>query len=103
LAETSHLPHVVAAALAATLSPGNRRLAASGFCDTTRIAAGDPDLWTAILLANSDEMAARIAAFGDHLNQFAAAIAKRDALELKRLLQRAKTARESVDCRRKND
>jgi prephenate dehydrogenase len=99
LAETSHLPHVVAAALAATLSPGNRRLAASGFCDTTRIAAGDPDLWTAILLANSDEMAARLDTFGERVREFAAAIAKRDAAELKRLLQNAKAARESVDCR----
>ncbi|MEX2286640.1 MAG: prephenate dehydrogenase [Planctomycetaceae bacterium] len=103
LAETSHLPHAVAAALAATLSPGNRQLAASGFCDTTRVAAGDPDLWTAILLANSDEMAERLSAFGDKLDEFAAAIAKRDEAVLKRLLQQAKTARESVDCRGRTD
>src|SRR5262249_12901378 len=47
LAETSHLPHLAAAALAAALTLENRPLAASGFRDTTRVASGDPELWTA--------------------------------------------------------
>ena len=42
LAQTSHVPHVVAAALAASLDAGSRHLTAGGFQDTTRIAAGDP-------------------------------------------------------------
>ena len=57
LAQTSHVPHVVAAALAATLDAGSRHLTAGGFQDTTRIAAGDPELWTAILLANAEAAA----------------------------------------------
>lgn len=97
LAETSHLPHVVAAALAATLSPSNRHLAATGFCDTTRIAAGDPDLWTAIFLANADDVLARIDSFSDSLRVFRIALNNRDAVTLKKLLQVAKTARESVN------
>jgi prephenate dehydrogenase len=101
LAETSHLPHVVAAALAATMSGENRHLASTGFCDTTRIAAGDPDLWTAILLANADETASRLKTFGETLHEFAAAMAQGNAAELRRLLQQAKAARESVNCERR--
>jgi prephenate dehydrogenase len=99
LAETSHLPHAVAAALAATLSPENRRLAATGFCDTTRIAAGDPELWSAIFLANADEVVARLDAYGENLHKLRAAIANRDATALKKLLEVAKTNRDSVDGR----
>jgi prephenate dehydrogenase len=52
VAEASHLPHVAAAAVAAGLGEQAVALAASGFRDTTRVAAGDPDLWADILLCN---------------------------------------------------
>src|SRR5262249_29981576 len=42
LALTSHLPHLVASALAGLLHPGLTGMAATGFRDTTRLAAGDP-------------------------------------------------------------
>ena len=53
LAFASHLPHAVAAALALSLPPEHRPFAATGFRDTTRIAGGDPGLWTAIFLQNA--------------------------------------------------
>lgn len=59
LARSSHLPQLVATALAAALhragvtpdqlGPGGR--------DTTRLAASDPDLWMDILIDNADEVA----------------------------------------------
>ena len=49
LAATSHLPHLVAAALAAATPEDLLPLAASGWRDTTRVAGGDPKLWQAIL------------------------------------------------------
>jgi prephenate dehydrogenase len=52
VAEASHLPHVAAAAVAAGLGEHAVALAASGFRDTTRVAAGDPALWADILLSN---------------------------------------------------
>ena len=52
LALTSHLPHLVAAALAGILPPELHELTATGFRDTTRVAAGDPALWTAIFAQN---------------------------------------------------
>jgi prephenate dehydrogenase len=52
MAFTSHLPHLLAAALAAMLPVELRELTASGFRDTTRVAGGDPQLWTAIFQQN---------------------------------------------------
>src|SRR5205814_1049890 len=52
LAMTSHLPHLLASALAGVLPPELRELTATGFRDTTRVAAGDPSLWTGIFLQN---------------------------------------------------
>src|SRR5262249_23047058 len=48
LAYTSHLPHLAASALAGILPPNVHELTATGFRDTTRIAAGDPASWTGI-------------------------------------------------------
>ena len=97
LARTSHLPHVVAAALAATLSPENDELAATGFADTTRIASGDPELWTAILLANADAVSNRLSEYTQQLDEFRAAIVNRDADVLKNLLEEAKRKRDDLD------
>jgi prephenate dehydrogenase len=93
LAETSHLPHIVAAALAAVLEPQNARMAASGFRDTTRIAGGDPDLWTAILLSNADLILQSLQRFEDSLAGFRAAITAGDAEYLKQLLADARSRR----------
>jgi prephenate dehydrogenase len=52
LATTSHLPHLLAAALAASTPHELLPLAASGWRDTTRVAGGDPQLWQPIFAAN---------------------------------------------------
>ncbi|MDR2486573.1 MAG: prephenate dehydrogenase/arogenate dehydrogenase family protein [Clostridiales Family XIII bacterium] len=63
VAIVSHVPHIAAAALV-TLAGAHAgengemlRLAAGGFKDTTRIAAGSAELWTGILLNNADIVA----------------------------------------------
>ncbi len=60
LAAASHVPHLVAAALTGTVGPDDLAIAASGFRDATRIAAGDPEIWTQIAESNSDEIAPRL-------------------------------------------
>jgi prephenate dehydrogenase len=94
LAETSHFPHLAAAALAGTLSAENVSLAASGFRDTTRIASGDPDLWTAIFLANRRPVLASLTKFDQVLAEFRQALEHNDAEGLKKLLVAAKENRE---------
>lgn len=96
LAQTSHLPHVAAAALAAMLSACNGRLAASGFRDTTRIAAGDPALWTTILLENAEQIVNSIDGYLHTLSEFRRAVADHDAVALKKLLETAKTNRDTL-------
>jgi cyclohexadieny/prephenate dehydrogenase len=96
LAQTSHVPHVVAAALASLLADENRRFTAGGFHDTTRIAAGDPGLWTAILLANAKETAAALRAVGERLNEFLQVIESRDKQSLTALLRLAKQNRDAI-------
>lgn len=61
LADISHLPHALAAALVAMQAEAALNLAGKGFLDTTRIAGGDGALWRDILLDNRDNLLASIA------------------------------------------
>lgn len=99
LAMTSHLPHVVASALAATLVEQNRTLAGSGFRDTTRIAAGDPDLWTGILLQNADYVGDGIAELQKNIAAFRDALLARDAGTIRALLCNGQNSRKALDNR----
>jgi prephenate dehydrogenase len=75
VAAISHLPHAVAAALARTPNTDALPFAATGFADTTRIANGDPGLWTAIFDANRDAVLQSIDEFEQNLSDLKAAIA----------------------------
>jgi prephenate dehydrogenase len=96
LAQTSHVPHVVAAALAACLGTSNRHLTAGGFQDTTRIASGDPELWAAILLGNASAVVDGVRDFSESLAAVAQAIEKGDKRALIELLRCAKENREAA-------
>lgn len=60
VAATSHVPHVAAAAVVSLIDDSNARLTSSGFRDVTRIAAGDPALWLAILRGNREAVTIEI-------------------------------------------
>ena len=82
VALVSHVPHLVAAAMAAQCAgapDGALALAGPGLRDVTRIAAGDAGLWTEILTANAApvreillEVAAQLAAGAEVLGAVAA-------------------------------
>lgn len=60
VALTSHVPHLVASLMAARLAAGPAgagRFAGRGARDVTRIAAGDPALWSDIVEANASAIA----------------------------------------------
>jgi len=97
LALTSHLPHLVAAALVGALTPDLVPLAATGFRDTTRVAAGDPTLWTGILLQNREAVLSGMDHLGVHLDQFRRALMASDRIALDQLLGQAKRLRDSLD------
>jgi prephenate dehydrogenase len=96
LAQTSHVPHLVAAALAASLTAENRSLTGGGFQDTTRIAGGDPQLWSAIFLANAGEVTAGLLAVASRLDELQSAIAAGDKGWLEELLKVAKQNRDGL-------
>jgi prephenate dehydrogenase len=96
LAVTSHLPHLVAAALANTLPPHLHTLAATGFRDTTRVAAGDPDLWAAIFAQNRGAVLAAIARLADRLAAYRDAIEHDDMMMIRQLLAQAKQTRDAL-------
>nr|MCU0706550.1 prephenate dehydrogenase/arogenate dehydrogenase family protein [Fimbriiglobus sp.] len=86
LAMTSHLPHAAAGGLAAVTPPEWLALTAGGFRDTTRIAAGDPDLWAAIFLANRDAVLGAVDQFSERMTQFRQLLATDDRAGLVRWL-----------------
>ncbi len=96
LARTSHMPHAVAAAVAAALCPADITFAASGFRDTTRIAAGDPALWTSILYANRVAVASELRSLVDRCQQFVSALESGQVEAVEHLLADGKRCRDAV-------
>jgi prephenate dehydrogenase len=98
LARTSHLPHLVASALAAT-TPGNGEtlpLTGSGWSDTTRIAAGDPELWRQIFLANRGATLSALTDFENVLKSWRHALESADGSLVLALLKEGKLRRDAV-------
>lgn len=97
LATTSHLPHLVAAALAGATEPGWLPYTAGGWRDTTRVAAGDPALWREIFLANREEVCRSLAAFQERLRRFAEALdGEEAAAQVQAWLSEAKQVRDQL-------
>lgn len=96
LAVTSHMPHVVAATLAASVSEEFFRLVGAGFLDTTRIAAGGAEIWKQIFLLNRDNVIEAIARFKGNLAALETAIRTGDEAEMERILTLAKNNRDAL-------
>ena len=98
LAGTSHLPHLVAAALCNAVAqlPELSQFAGAGFRDATRIAASPPEMWRDILLSNADEVGASLADLREGLECWEAALAQGDGDALTELLERARQVRERM-------
>ncbi len=96
VAEISHLPHLLASALAAAANPQDLILAAGGWRDTTRVAAGDVELWRQIFCENRRHILQSLDKFEKVLSAFRQALEGNDPAELARLLQLGKSNRDSV-------
>jgi prephenate dehydrogenase len=96
LALTSHLPHLVAAALAGVLPPELAGLTASGFRDTTRLAASNPELWSAILDANREAVLDALALFQGQLREFRRALEAGDRDAVRAALEAGGRARSAL-------
>lgn len=96
VAQTSHLPHIVAAALAAGTPNALLPLAASGWCDTTRVAAGGVELWRQILQENRLPVLDALQQFTASLEIWLEALRRDDAEQIEQLLLAGKQQRDSV-------
>jgi prephenate dehydrogenase len=99
VAAVSHLPHLVACALVdgvAREAPGALPIAARGFKDTTRIAAGDPRMWQEIFVANRGPLREALGAFRRALDELEALVAAGDPAAVEAALARIKLAREAI-------
>jgi prephenate dehydrogenase len=97
LARTSHLPHAVAAALAATVPPECLPLAAGAYRDGTRVAAAAGALWTAIFQQNRHALLDALTTFEDHMAQFRRALEADDPDQLLAWWESARTRRAAYD------
>ena len=96
LALTSHLPHLVASALAGILPPELSSLTATGFRDTTRLAAADPRLWGSIFEANRTAVLDALDRLNAQLERFRRALSGDDRGALEDLLRQGKDIRDHL-------
>jgi prephenate dehydrogenase len=94
----SHLPHLLAFALVASIASeadGDRKMqfAGAGFRDFTRIAASSPAMWRDVCLANRDALGQELARYRDLLDTLQKAIESGDAVALERTFAVASAAR----------
>jgi len=98
LASSSHLPHFLACVymqqvLAAEDAQARLELAGSGFRDFTRIAAGSPEMWRDIFLANREALLAELALLKTQLGEAESALIGADGAALLHWLERTAVAR----------
>jgi prephenate dehydrogenase len=102
LARASHLPQLVASALAASLEPeqidGKRAIeyGAGGLRDTTRIAASSAEMWRDICLTNRAAILAALKLFRGTFEEFEDAVERADADQLIALFERGRRMRERL-------
>ncbi|HEV2360903.1 MAG TPA: prephenate dehydrogenase [Acidimicrobiales bacterium] len=105
VAMVSHVPHLTAATLMALAADSAveqgalLRLAAGGFRDMTRIAAGHPGIWPDICADNSEAILAAFDALIGRLSEMRAIVAEGDRRRLTEVLEHARKARRNLPAR----
>lgn len=99
---TSHLPHIVACALAKTVGEfavSHSQAAdfvGAGFRDTTRIASGDATMWRDVCRHNRENLLASLRRFRDRIDAYAEGLKSSDPETLFRMLSEAKQCRDAL-------
>ena len=101
-AYVSHVSHVISFALAQTVLEKEKDekhifdLASGGFASTARLAKSGADMWTPILLQNSDNVLRVMDTYIEKLNAFREAIADGDEDAVRRLIEEANKIRRII-------
>jgi prephenate dehydrogenase len=102
LARASHLPQVVASALACALADEQvegrwaAAFGAGGLRDTTRIAASSAEMWRDICLTNRNAIGSALGLYRQWLERFADAVGSADESELLELFERGRRMRARI-------
>lgn len=105
VSRSSHLPHMVAAALVNDIlgtddpSGQQQQLCGPGFKDTTRVASGSPAMWRDIAFANRDFLSAQLKSLGEQIDTLRAALDDNDPDAVESFLQSAKKRRDDWLCK----
>ncbi len=95
----SHLPHLLAAALMEAAGemaqeyPETWQVAATGFQDMTRLAAGGAELWRDVCLSNAIPIGDALAAFRQKLERIEAWLSRREGQALEEMLVKVREQR----------
>ena len=111
VALVSHVPHLAAGTLMLLASERGEagghellmRLAAGGFRDMTRIAAGHPGIWPDICVENRDAIVSALDAYMTALGEMRARVADGDRPALLGSLERAREARTNLPLQGETD
>lgn len=102
VATISHLPYAIATTLVATAQRVAQKdntvweVAASGFRDTSRVAASNVDMWLDILLTNKAAIGHVLKLAREHLEELAVALAQEDEATLRATLESAAQQRRKM-------
>src|SRR4051812_21307992 len=99
VARTSHLPHLLAVLTAGQLAeaqPDHLSLSGQGVRDVTRIAAGDPDMWSQIIRANQPAVTEILRDVQVELDRLLAVLASGDEESLEEILVRGVTGTRAI-------
>lgn len=96
LADISHLPHALAAAMVNLQEEDTLTLSGKGFLDFTRIAAGDAGLWRDILIDNRDNLRQSLARLGQEIDKLKALLDPKQAQALEAWLNQAAERRQGM-------
>ena len=104
VARSSHLPHVLAAHLASYVLAQDhpaeqQQVCAGGFRDSTRVAAGSPEMWRDIVTMNRGPVASALKDFRESLDEFLAILERNDPAEVEAFFRSAKTLRDQWGAR----
>jgi len=101
VAQTSHLPHLVAAAVAQVAASAAHletlhKLVGRGFQDVTRIADSRPEIWRDICLTNRENILDALDALAGRLDEARNALEQADGDALERFFRQGNTGRREV-------
>ena len=99
IAAISHLPQILSSALGSSLKEvevGKLNLAGQGLRDVSRLAESDPELWSSLLVGNSEEILPKISEVINRLSNLATALQIGDRSSVIEFLESGREGRNRI-------